>query len=46
MAQTRVDIPSGLGRPALGRVLRRLWGLFKRQPVGVVSGFILGLLCC
>ena len=41
MAQTRVDIPSGLGRPAWGRVLRRLWGLFKRQPVGVVSGLIL-----
>ena len=44
MAQTRVVIPSGLGRPPLSRALRGLWSLFKRQPVGVVSGFILGIL--
>lgn len=41
MAETRIDIPMGAGAPAVGRALRRLWGLFKRQPVGVVSGFIL-----
>ena len=44
MAETRVVIPSRNAAPALSRVLRRLWVLFKRQPVGVASGFILAIL--
>ena len=30
--------------PATTRSFRRLWGLFKRQPVGVICGFILATL--
>ena len=44
MADTRVGVPSGAGIPAFSRALRRLWDLFKRQPVGVVSGFLLAFL--
>ena len=44
MADTRVGVPSGAVIPAFSRALRQLWDLFKRQPVGVVSGFLLAFL--
>ena len=45
MEVNRTDALTRQRDPAASRSLRRLWGLFKRQPVGVISGFILvGLL--
>ena len=45
MEVNRTDTLTRQGSTVASRSLRRLWGLLKRQPVGVISGFILvGLL--
>ncbi len=41
MALNQTEVLGRPWRPNIGPSLRRLWVLFKRQPVGVVSGFIL-----
>ena len=41
MAEAQVAIPRGQSPSPMGRALGRLWRLFKRQPVGMASGFIL-----